>query len=44
MSSSSDAVVLGESGQAKARVAERGGNFDTTETAIQEEVRQPVWM
>jgi hypothetical protein len=39
-----DAVVLGEGGQAKSGGAEEGGDFDATETAIQEEVRQPVWM
>jgi len=39
-----DAVVLGEGGQAESGGAEKGGDFDTTETAIQEEVRQPVWM
>lgn len=39
-----DAIVLGEGGQAKSGGAEKGGDLDTTETAIQEEVRQPVWM
>jgi hypothetical protein len=39
-----EAVVLGESCQAKSGGAEKGGDFDATETAIQEEVRQPVWM
>jgi hypothetical protein len=39
-----EAVVLGEGGQAKPGGAEKGGDFDATEAAIQEEVRQPVWM